>query len=79
VRTSRTTTASVGWPSACTGKSLHREVVRPVDIDDDLTLDINMSLGVAVAEPGEDADAVIDRADRAMYRAKNDPGITFAA
>jgi diguanylate cyclase (GGDEF)-like protein/PAS domain S-box-containing protein len=57
---------------------LHREVVRPVDIDD-MVLDVNMSLGVAMADPTEGATAVLDRADQAMYRAKVDRSITFAA
>jgi diguanylate cyclase (GGDEF)-like protein/PAS domain S-box-containing protein len=57
---------------------LQREVVRPVDVDD-ITLDVTMSLGVAMADPAEGADAVLDRADQAMYRAKVDRSITFAA
>jgi diguanylate cyclase (GGDEF)-like protein len=34
------------------------------------TLRITASIGVATAVPGESADAVIDRADQAMYAAK---------
>ena len=58
---------------------VQREVVRPVEVDGHLTLDVGMSLGIAMAEPGETAIAVLDRADQAMYQAKRDRAITFAA
>jgi PleD family two-component response regulator len=38
-----------------------------------------MSLGVALAAPGESAESVMHRADQAMYRAKAEQRITFAA
>ncbi|HEY8060052.1 MAG TPA: sensor domain-containing diguanylate cyclase, partial [Acidimicrobiales bacterium] len=57
---------------------LHQEVARPLDVD--LThLDVAMSLGVALAEPGETAESVMHRADQAMYRAKAERRIWFAA
>ena len=57
---------------------LHQEVARPLDVD--LTmLDVAMSLGVALAAPGESAESVMHRADQAMYRAKAEQRITFAA
>ncbi len=57
---------------------LHQEVARPLDVD--LThLDVAMSLGVALAEPGESAESVMHRADQAMYRAKAERRIWFAA
>ncbi|HYF46778.1 MAG TPA: diguanylate cyclase, partial [Acidimicrobiales bacterium] len=57
---------------------LHGEVVRPFALGG-VDLDVSMSLGVALAEPGEGAESVLDRADHAMYQAKADRHITFAA
>jgi len=57
---------------------LHGEVVNPVELGG-VALDVAMSLGVALAEPGEGAESVLDRADRAMYGAKVQQAITFAA
>jgi diguanylate cyclase (GGDEF)-like protein/PAS domain S-box-containing protein len=57
---------------------LHRDVVRPVATDD-ASIEVAMSLGVALADPGESADSVLDRADHAMYAAKASEAITFAA
>lgn len=57
---------------------LHREAVSPLEIDN-VTIAVQMSLGVALAEPGEQAEAVLHRADQAMYRAKADRRIVFAA
>jgi diguanylate cyclase (GGDEF)-like protein/PAS domain S-box-containing protein len=54
------------------------EVVRPVHTGS-TSVDVAMSLGVALAVPGEPADSVIDRADQAMYGAKTSAQITFAA
>lgn len=48
---------------------LHEAVALPVDLGP-AVVDVGMSVGVALAEPGERADDVLDRADRAMYRAK---------
>jgi diguanylate cyclase (GGDEF)-like protein/PAS domain S-box-containing protein len=56
---------------------LHHEAARPLPTDE-VELDVRMSLGVALAEPGESADSVIDRADQAMYLAKADHRIVFA-
>jgi diguanylate cyclase (GGDEF)-like protein/PAS domain S-box-containing protein len=58
---------------------LHHEAARPVTVEDGRQLDVQMSLGVALAEPGEGAEAVIDRADQAMYVAKADHRIVLAA
>ena len=62
---------------------LHREVAQPLVVDG-LQIEVAMSLGVALAQPGESAESLLDRADRAMYRSKDDsrdddPPITFAA
>ncbi len=58
---------------------LHREVARPLEVDGS-PIEVAMSLGVALARPGESPESVLDRADRAMYRSKgDDPAITFAA
>jgi diguanylate cyclase (GGDEF)-like protein/PAS domain S-box-containing protein len=57
---------------------LHQEVARPLDVDG-VMVDVAMSLGVALAESGESAESVLDRADRAMYRSKVVHQITFAA
>ena len=46
---------------------LHREVVRPVEVGT-ASIEVAMSLGVALADAGEGADSVLDRADHAMYR-----------
>jgi len=54
------------------------EVAQPLDVDG-LPVEVVMSLGVALAQPGETAESVLDRADQAMYRAKGDHGISFAA
>jgi diguanylate cyclase (GGDEF)-like protein/PAS domain S-box-containing protein len=54
------------------------EVVLPVD-HGRTYIDVAMSLGVALAEPGEGADSVLNRADQAMYVAKSSQNITFAA
>lgn len=37
---------------------------------DGTDLQVRVSIGVALAEPGESVDAVVERADHAMYRAK---------
>jgi diguanylate cyclase (GGDEF)-like protein len=42
-------------------------------------VDVAISLGVAVAEPGESAESLVDRADRAMYRAKSTRRVVVAA
>lgn len=58
---------------------LHREVAQPLEVDGH-RIEVAMSLGVALALPGESAESLLDRADRAMYRSKDDdPPITFAA
>ena len=57
---------------------LHQEVARPLEVDG-LVVDVAMSLGVALAEPDERAESVLNRADRAMYRSKVAHRITFAA
>ena len=58
---------------------LHREVAQPLEVDGH-RIEVAMSLGVALAQPGESAESLLDRADRAMYRSKDDdPPITFAA
>lgn len=41
----------------------------PADVDE-LSVAISASIGVAVIEPGDDADSVITRADRDMFRIK---------
>ena len=56
---------------------LQGEVVGPVQVED-ATIGVAMSLGVALAEAGEGADSVLDRADQAMYRAKATRSIVFA-
>ena len=35
------------------------------------TLNVTVSIGISMAEPGDDADAILTRADRALYRAKD--------
>ncbi len=75
-----------GEPSARqAAERLQREVARPIDIDVDLDgivveveVDVAMSIGVAMAASGEGVEALIRRADQAMYRAKADNQITFA-
>lgn len=62
---------------------LHREVAQPLEVDGH-RIEVAMSLGVALAQPSESAESLLDRADRAMYRSKvdrqaDDPPITFAA
>lgn len=44
----------------------------PVSISDSVTVSITASFGVARHLPGEDALAVVKRADRALYNAKNE-------
>lgn len=44
----------------------------PVSIPDSVTVSITASFGVARHLPGEDALAVVKRADRALYNAKNE-------
>ena len=39
---------------------------------DQLIVQLSVSIGVAVPLPGESLDDVIERADRALYRAKNE-------
>ncbi len=50
---------------------LHREVAQPLEVDGH-RIEVAMSLGVALAQPGESAESLLDRADRAMYRSKVD-------
>jgi len=52
---------------------LYHEAARPVDTAA-ARIDARMSVGVALAEPGETAQALIARADAAMYDAKGDKG-----
>jgi predicted signal transduction protein with EAL and GGDEF domain len=42
---------------------------RPVHVKG-VTVAMGASVGIALAEPGADAEALLDRADAAMYRAK---------
>jgi diguanylate cyclase (GGDEF)-like protein/PAS domain S-box-containing protein len=49
--------------------SIQRRVARPVHFAS-TPIDVALSIGLTFAEPGEDVDAVLRRADAALYRAK---------
>jgi diguanylate cyclase len=51
---------------------MRRQVHDAVRIDADPSLRVTFSAGVAQAMAGESADAAIERADAAMYRAKRE-------
>ena len=71
----------VGAPQARElAERLDRHVSRPIQVGD-LELRVGLSVGAAEGRPGSDAaDAVVARADGAMYRAKTErgraPGVT---
>ncbi|MBY0339515.1 MAG: PleD family two-component system response regulator [Acetobacteraceae bacterium] len=46
--------------------------IDPLRLDDNLSLPITLSIGVAVGGPGIPADDLVDQADRALYRAKQE-------
>ncbi len=48
---------------------LQEDVSHPVKTENHL-VDLTLSVGAVVARPGEDPDAILARADRALYRAK---------
>ena len=50
--------------------AMHQGAAQPVPLKDDRGVGISFSIGVALATPGEDPDAVLHRADAALYRAK---------
>ncbi|HXH59600.1 GGDEF domain-containing protein [Iamia sp.] len=49
-----------------------RTVEAPFELPDGSTCTLGISIGAVVADGGERVDALIDRADRAMYRAKRE-------
>jgi diguanylate cyclase (GGDEF)-like protein len=48
---------------------IHAALTRPVVVDE-LEIPVTVSIGLAVLGPDDDLDAVLARADRALYRAK---------
>ncbi len=64
------TTVEVAWKVA---ERLREAVAAtPFAVRDDLTIPITVSVGVATREEGVDADDLLRRADRALYRSKSD-------
>lgn len=64
------TTVEVAWKVA---ERLREAVAAtPFAVRDDLTIPITVSVGVATREEGADADDLLRRADRALYRSKSD-------
>ena len=51
-------------------EKIRTAAAQPIDYPGGVTLATTMSIGVTLARPGETTDALIERADTAMYRAK---------
>jgi diguanylate cyclase (GGDEF)-like protein/PAS domain S-box-containing protein len=59
-----------GLPGAqAVAATIHRALADPVTVDGN-EIAVTVSIGIALAEPGDTADRVLQRADRALYRAK---------
>jgi len=57
------------------GSAVIRSCAEPVTLDDGATLSYSVSVGLCISSPlVHDAQALIDQADRAMYRAKREGG-----
>lgn len=52
------------------GRRVTQSVARPIAVAPDTALQPSLSVGVALAQPGDSPEDVIDRADRDMYAAK---------
>ncbi len=57
--------------AAALAENVHAAVSRPVDVDGE-PVPAGLSIGVALARPGDDLDTVLSRADAALYEAKSD-------
>ena len=67
---------TVALPAVRTGQDaqavaakIHQALATPIAVDDS-SIAVRVSIGIALAEPGDNADRVLRRADRALYRAK---------
>ncbi len=55
-----------------------REVEKPIKISDSVTVDVSLSIGVAIfPDAGETLDIMLKEADKAMYKAKNDDNVKY--
>jgi diguanylate cyclase (GGDEF)-like protein len=71
--------------AAQVAEKVRREVTAPFRMDQNVLIP-TLSIGVSVAESGDDADEVVARADRALYQAKQSgrdrviaPGVSVAS
>jgi diguanylate cyclase (GGDEF)-like protein/PAS domain S-box-containing protein len=64
------TRASIRDDLAVVGCKLAESIDRPIPVEGHHDVSISASLGLAMYEPGEDPEDLINRADHAMYRAR---------
>lgn len=62
--------ANLSTAKAIAQRIRSRIMATPVDLPDTL-LDVTLSLGVALAQDSDSAESLVERADRALYRAKH--------
>jgi diguanylate cyclase (GGDEF)-like protein/PAS domain S-box-containing protein len=55
-------------------EQVHTVVRAPIPLEDGGEVNVSLSIGVAMVEPGEPAEEAIRRADKGMYRAKESGG-----
>lgn len=63
------TTIHAATDAATVARKIHRHVVAPVHVDGDL-ITITLSIGIALAQPGDDPTIALQHADAALYQAK---------